>query len=354
MLLGTGFSLGLALAFATGGSRFCIYGALSDLAQRRPSPRLNSWLIAITVAMLGTAALQAAGIIDTTRSLYASPRLLWLSHLVGGLLFGVGMVYAEGCGLRNLTKAGAGDLDAALALLAISLAAFMTMKGILALPRLHGLDAVFIDLPAAQTLDALLANFGLPRGVAPALALAMVITVLLLRAQAVSRETLWRGAIVGGLVVAGWLLSGVLGYVPEHPATLEETYLRTGSGRMESLSFIGPLAQGLEWLLWWTDNSRSLSIGSAIALGTVAGAALHSRLPGRRDRPPENDTRRTRRHLYGGALMGIGGVMALGCSIGQGITGLSTLAIGSMLTVAGIFAGAQFILRRQPDAGCRE
>ncbi|HJV74104.1 MAG TPA: YeeE/YedE thiosulfate transporter family protein [Noviherbaspirillum sp.] len=354
LLLAGGFALGLALAFATGGARFCIYGALSDVARRRSSPRLASWLIAIAVAILGTALLQGAGIIDTSRSLYASPRLLWLSHIAGGLLFGIGMTYAEGCGLRNLTKAGEGDLDAALALLAIGLAAFMTMKGILALPRLHGLDAFFVELPAPQTLDALLARAGLPRAAAPALAIALIIAVLfLLRTRAnLSRETLWRGAAVGGLVFAVWWLSGVLGYLPEHPETLEEVFLRTGSGRMESLSFIGPLAQGLEWLLWWTDDSRVLPIGTAIAIGVISGAVLYARSHGMAMSPESRDPHRSRRHLLGGALMGMGGVTSLGCSVGQGITGISTLALGSILTITGIVAGALLALRQRPEAGC--
>lgn len=354
LLLAGGFALGLALAFATGGARFCIYGALSEVARRRSSPRLGSWLIAIVVAILGTALLQAAGIIDTAHSLYASPRLLWLSHIVGGLLFGIGMTYAEGCGLRNLTKAGEGDFDATLALLAIALAAFMTMKGILALPRLHGLDVFFVELPASQTLDALLAQAGLPRATGPVLAIALIIAVLLLphTRTSLSRETLLRGTAVGALVVAAWWLSGTFGYLPEHPETLEEVFLRTGSGRMESLSFIGPLAHGLEWLLWWTDDSRALPIGTAIAIGTISGAALHSRSRGTAMNPSSRDPYRSRRHLLGGTLMGVGGVASLGCSVGQGITGLSTLAVGSLLTVAGIVAGVLFALRRRPEAGC--
>lgn len=348
LLLVLAFVLGAALALATGGSRFCIYGALSDASRRLPSPRLAGWLVAIAVAALATALLQAGGLIDTADSLYASPRLPWLGHTAGGLLFGIGMVYAEGCGLRNLTKAGGGDLDAALAILAIGLAAFMTMKGILALPRVWWIEPVAFRLPAAQTLGALLAQAGASRWIAPVILLAAIAVLLRGGAAALSREALWRGSAVGGLVAAGWLLSGVLGHLTEHPDTLEEVYLRTGSGRMESLSFVGPLAQGLEWLLWGSDGSRTLTLGTLAALGVLAGSALG----GKQALAIPADRTRTRRHLAGGLMMGTGGVLGLGCSVGQGITGLSTLALGSFLTVGGMVAGALLALRRRPQSAC--
>ena len=351
ILLVLAFSLGTALAFATGGSRFCVYGALTDASRRMPSPRLDAWLFAIAVATLGTALLEAGGLIDISDSLYASPRVPWLSHLAGGLLFGVGMVYAEGCGLRNLTKAGAGDLDAALALLAIGLAAFMTMKGVLALPRVGWIDTVSIELPGGQTLGALFVQAGAARWLAPAGVLALLVALLVLRGRTarLQRDALWRGGAVGVLVVAGWLLSGVLGHLAEHPDTLEEVFLRTGSGRMESLSFVGPLAQGLDWLLWGSDSSRMLTLGTVIGFGVVAGAAFDRKQTC--TTPP--DRLRTQHHLLGGLLMGTGGVLGLGCSVGQGITGLSTLSLGSFLTVAGIVAGALVVLRRKPETGCK-
>lgn len=351
ILLASAFALGVALAFATGGSRFCIYGALTDVSRGQPSLRMDGWMVAVAVAILGTALLGAGGLIDTADSLYGSSRIPWLSHLAGGLLFGIGMVYAEGCGLRNLTKAGTGDMDAAFALLAIGLAAFMTMKGIFALPRVWWIDPIAIELPASQVLDKLIVHAGLPGWIAQACALAALGIALFLRnrSSTLQRRVLWRGAAVGVLVTAGWLLSGVFGHVAEHPDTLEEVYLRTGSGRMESLSFVGPLAQGLDWLLWGSDESRVLTLGTMIAAGVVAGAFI-GREQAFRMSP---DRRRTLRHLFGGLLMGIGGVMGLGCSVGQGITGLSTLAAGSLFTVAGIVTGALFVLRREPDSGCK-
>lgn len=352
LLLVLAFALGLTLAFATGGSRFCIYGALTEAARRQSSPRLQGWLAAIAVAVAGTALLQAWGLIDTTNSLYTSPRLPWFAHLAGGMIFGIGMVYAEGCGLRNLTKAGGGDLDAALALLTTGLAAFMTMKGILALPRTWWIEPVALQLPSAQTLGEVLAQANLPRWLAPAASMAALTAALHLRHRTVvlSPDALLRGAAVGALVVVGWLLSGALGHLPEHPETLEEVYLRTGSGRMESLSFVGPLAQGLDWLLWGSDDSRVLTIGTLVALGVVVGAALGGK---RQTMVPAASRRRTLQHLVGGLLMGIGGVLGLGCSVGQGITGMSTLSLGSFLTVGGIVAGALFVLRREPDSGCK-
>jgi uncharacterized membrane protein YedE/YeeE len=153
------------------------------------------------------------------------------------------------------------------------------------------------------------------------------------------------GVVVGLVVVGGWYLSGHIGHLAEDPNTLEERFVATNSGRMESLSFVAPQAYLLELLMLWSDKSRVLTFTIAIALGMVAGsfawavATRSFRLESFRD---SDDLVR---HLVGGALMGFGGVLALGCTIGQGISGLSTLAVGSFLAFFSIIAGAVATMR---------
>ena len=142
------------------------------------------------------------------------------------------------------------------------------------------------------------------------------------------------------MVVGGWYVSGRLGYVAEDPKTLQEAFVATNTGRMESLSFVAPQAFLLELLMFWTDKSKVVTFGIASALGVIAGSLAYAlvsksfRLESFRDAPD------MLRHIVGGILMGFGGIVALGCTIGQGITGFSTLAAGSILTFFAIIAGA--------------
>ena len=155
------------------------------------------------------------------------------------------------------------------------------------------------------------------------------------------------GAIVGLAVVAGWYVTGHLGHIAEHPDTLEEVFLATNSGRAESLSFVAPQAFTLELLLLWSDANRQMSFGIASALGVIAGAAAMA-LATRSFRIESfRDPADLVRHIAGGLLMGFGGVTALGCTLGQGVSGLSTLALGAALTTAAIIAGASPTMKLQ-------
>lgn len=348
-LLLAAFVLGAVLGAVSQQTRFCTLGAVADIVAGGDWNRMRAWLLAIAVAVLGSTALQAAGSIDLDRSIYRGDSLPWLSHLVGGLCFGVGMTLASGCGLRSLTRFGAGNLKSFVVCLVLGLSAAATLHGLPALLRVGWLDPVRITLPGGQDLPALLAAAGLPRTAAAAvaaLAVAGALAAFCLAAADFRRsQSLLGGLGVGALVVAGWYLSGHLGYVAEDPETLQDAFLATNSGRMESLSFVAPQAYGLELLTYWTDSGRRLTLGIALALGAVAGSAAWALATRRFRWEGFRDAADLARHLGGGALMGFGGVTAMGCSIGQGITGVSTLALGSFITLAAIVAGATLTLR---------
>jgi hypothetical protein len=155
------------------------------------------------------------------------------------------------------------------------------------------------------------------------------------------------GAGLGLLVVALWWVSGVLGFVSEHPETLEPLFLTTQSARMEALSFTAPVAFWLDAFLYYSDGSKRLTLGMVTAAGVWVGACGSALQQG--SFRWEGFTQRADlvRHIVGGALMGTGGVLAMGCTLGQGLTGLSTLSLGSMLAVLGIFAGTWGTLQWQ-------
>jgi hypothetical protein len=154
--------------------------------------------------------------------------------------------------------------------------------------------------------------------------------------------------VVTGLVVAGgWVVSGVVGHIAEDPATLQEAFVGTNTGRMESFSFVAPLAFTLEYLMLWTDKSRIVTYGIASVLGVIAGSAAYALATRSFRWEGFRDAEDTANHILGGVLMGFGGIAALGCTVGQAITGVSTLALGSFLTFAAIIAGSAATMKYQ-------
>jgi uncharacterized membrane protein YedE/YeeE len=313
---------------------------------------MRMWLLAMAVAILGAAALQAAGWIDVSKSIYTTPNFAWLSYTAGGLLFGAGMTLGSGCGSKTLIRIGTGNLKSFIVFVMLALFAYMTLRGVLGVLRVSAIEPLAVRLPARQDLPSLAASaFGAPRATMSAV-LALLIGGALLAFVLIKREFRTFGNILGGTVVGltivgGWYVSGQLGYLAEDPNTLEEKFVATNSGRMESLSFVAPQAYLLELLMFWSDKSRVVTFGIAAVLGVVSGSlawALWSRsfrLESFRDAEDLIN------HLVGGALMGFGGVLALGCTIGQGLSGMSTLALGSMLAFGSIVAGAALTMKYQ-------
>ena len=345
-----------ALAFVFGAvgnkTQFCTMGAVSDVVNMGDWNRMRMWLLAIAVAVAGASALQLSGLVDLSKTIYTSPRFTWLSYIVGGLLFGIGMTLASGCGSRTLIRIGTGNLKSLVVAIVLAITAYMTLKGILGVFRVAALDSVGATFASGQDLPSFIARaLGLDKKLALA-ALGLAVACGLLAFVFKAREfrtfdNLLGGLVVGLVVVGGWVLSGNVGHLAEDPATLEEKFLATNSGRMESFSFVAPQAYLLELFMLWSDKSRVMTFGIAAVLGMFSGSLAWSlatrsfRLEGFRDAEDLIN------HLAGGALMGFGGVLALGCTIGQGITGLSTLALGSILAFFSMIAGAALTMKVQ-------
>ncbi len=345
-----GFILGIFFGAVSVRSNFCTMGAVSDIVVMGDWNRMRMWMLAIAVALAGTTALQLKGWLDITDTIYTAPRLVWLSHIVGGLLFGVGMVLASGCAGKNLVRIGGGSLRAAMVFMVIAISAYMTLKGLYALLRVNLLDPVSVTLSTPQDLPTVLAQAtGAARNTWLIALTALIAGGFAIFSLAGKRfrtfDRLLGGIGIGLAVAAAWYVSGHLGHVAEHPDTLQEAYLATNSGRAESFSFVALYAYTMELLMMWTDTSRVVTYGIAMALGVVAGSFLYSVLTGNFRLETFTDTGDLMRHVIGGNLMGFGAVVSMGCTIGQGVTGFSTLAIGSILTTFSIIAGAVPTLR---------
>lgn len=342
LLLGLAFLLAVLLGVVAQRTHFCVMGAISDAALMQDWQRARMWALAVAVAAGGFALLSQAGWVSAGQTLYGGRTLRWASLPVGGLMFGIGMVLASGCGAKTLVRLGAGNLKALVVLLVMAMSAFMTLRGVSAVWREASVDRLQLQLDTAQDFASLL-------GWAPAAAALLLVLPLLVFALRGERGPgFWLGGLGTGLLVVGlWALTARLGFVPEHPETLEAVYLASSQNRPESFSFVAPTAALLDWLLFFSDRSKSLHIGIVTVLGVIAGSLLSSLQ--RREFRWEGfrQTEDLVSHLVGALLMGVGGVTALGCTFGQGISGLSTLSLGSLLAVAGIVAGGLIGLRIQ-------
>ena len=356
-MLVAGLAFALAFVFGAVANRvnFCTMGAVADIAVFGEWRRMRMWVLAIAVAMAGTGLLVASGLIDPAKSIYTAPQVRWVSCLVGGFLFGFGMTLASGCGSKTLIRAGAGNLKSVVVLLVLGVSAYMTLKGLFAVWRVNGLDPWRFDVAglgaATSDLPALAAALGAPATAKLALpfllAAALAVFALKDRDFRASPEMIVGGLVIGLVVVGGWYVSGHVGFLAEDPATLEEKFVASSSGRMESFSFVAPVAYTLELLMFWSDTSRTVTFGISGVLGMLAGSAAYA-LASRSFRwEGFGSVEDVGNHIVGAILMGFGGVIALGCTIGQGITGVSTLAVGSFLALAAIIAGSVVAIRYQ-------
>jgi uncharacterized membrane protein YedE/YeeE len=334
-------------------TRFCTMGAVSDWVNMGDLGRMRMWLLAVAVALLGSSALHLAGIVDLSKSIYPGPNFTWLSYLVGGFLFGVGMTLGSGCGSKTLIRIGGGSLKSLVVYVFLGIAAYMTLRGVFGAFRVGVLERAAVTLPSGQDLPSLLSSAtSLPKAtlvalLAAAIAGAMLLFIYRSREFRSTLDYTVGGVVTGLVVVGGWYVSGHIGHLAEDPNTLQEAFVATNTGRMESFSFVSPLAFTLEYLMLWTDKSKIITYGIASAAGVIAGSAAYA-LASRTFRwEGFRDAEDTALHILGGVLMGFGGITALGCTIGQAVTGVSTLALGSIITFAAIVAGAAATMKWQ-------
>jgi uncharacterized membrane protein YedE/YeeE len=345
----------LAFIFGAVGNKtdFCTMGAVSDWVNMGDTNRMRMWLLAIAVALLGSSALALAGVVDLSKSIYPGPNFTWLSYLVGGFLFGVGMTLGSGCGSKTLIRIGGGSLKSLVVFVFLGIAAYMTLRGLFGAFRVGVLEKASVTLAHGQDLGSLAAAAtGVAKRTWTAIFAALIGGGLVAFAYAKKEfrqnfDYTLGGVVTGLVVVGGWVVSGVIGHMAEHPETLQEAFIATNTGRMESFSFVSPMAFTLEYLMFWTDTTKIITYGIASGIGVIAGSAAYALVTGKFRWEGFRDAEDTANHVVGGILMGFGGITALGCTVGQGITGISTLALGSFLTFGAIIAGSALAMKYQ-------
>ena len=336
------FVVGIIFGAVVNKTNFCTMGAVSDWVNMGNKGRLRAWFLAIGIAILVTQVLQFKGIIDLSEAIYLTPNFGWLGFLSGGFLFGVGMTLASGCANRTLVRVGGGNLKSLVVMIVIGLTAYMTMRGLLSSFRMNVIEASNINLAnyglANQGIDTFVSSgLGIDSPVLVRGILAVTIAAGLITFAFKGNElrqsfdNLLAGFSIGLIIPAGWYITGVIGLDDFEPL------------RLESYTFTGPTGDSLMYLQ--TFSGSTISFGIAAVFGVILGSFLYAIMTGRFRLESFISRTDMIRHMLGGVLMGFGGVLALGCTIGQGITGMSTLALGSLLVLISIIFGSALTMK---------
>lgn len=342
-----GFFLALVFGYVANKSSFCTMGAVSDVVTMSEWGRMRAWLLAIGVAVLGTSILVHQGHLDITKTYYTRESFHWLAALVGGIAFGIGMTLASGCGQRTLVRVGGGNLKSVVVLIFLGYSALVTMNGIFRVfvDNVLRAEMFTVHLEHMQTLpDVLhLSGSGARLILGTAVSLGVLAFVFSSREFRSSFDNVLAGTVVGLVIVGGWYVTGTIGLTQNE--YLEMAYVGTDSRLAESMSFVGPLAYAMDLFVYWRD--KRVTFGVACVFGVVAGSFLYSVVHRTFRWEYFNSPQDMFRHIVGAILMGFGGVTAAGCTIGQGVTGISTLSLCSFVALSGIIAGAAATMKFQ-------
>lgn len=360
-----GFGLAFIFGAIANKTNFCTMGAVSDWINMGDLGRMRAWALSIAIATLGVGLLEYAGIIDmslttsndTSNPPYRVANFVWLRHLVGGLFFGVGMTISSGCGNKSLVRLGEGNLKSLVVLVVMSLAAslmlFTSFDYWLFLQWMTPLGIDFSDYgiqsqDISSVISGIAGSEATPTsGLLAALVIGLGILIWVLRERdfRANPELITAGLVIGALVVIAWYITAGSG----GQALLEELDFmdeRPYAAGAQSFSFIAPTAHAAQYI-FQGFSLTFLSFGVATLLGVIVGSFLYT-LIFRRVRIEWFVTRNDfLLHIAGAILMGIGGVLGMGCTIGQGISGVSALALGSIVTIIAIIAGSAMTMKYQ-------
>ncbi|MDH5517444.1 MAG: YeeE/YedE family protein [Gammaproteobacteria bacterium] len=354
------FALAFVLGAVANKTNFCTMGAVSDWVNMGDTNRMKAWLLAIAVALLGVTLIEGImgyASIDPSLPPYRSEQFAWLRYIVGGVLFGIGMTFASGCGNKTLVRIGGGNIKSIFVLIVAGFFAYLMTKtdfyAVLFHPwvsattiNLGKMGMAGQDIPAiiggifgAENLNTLRIVFGLIIGSA------ILFHVFRSEDFRSNNENVISGIIIGIIIVLAWAITGgsmgtawkeAVDFMDEVPVGV----------MTQSYTFINPMGDTFALALDPT-NSLLISFGVMSLFGVIAGSLVISLLAKAFRIEWFNDLKDFINHMFGAVLMGIGGVLGMGCTIGQGITGFSTLALGSILVFVSIVFGSALTMKIQ-------
>jgi hypothetical protein len=352
------FIAAVVLGAVANKTNFCTMGAVSDWVNMGDLGRIRAWLLAIVVALVGVLALEWLGKLDLSSTFppYRTSGFAWLRYALGGAMFGIGMTLGSGCGNKTLVRIGGGNLKSVVVLLIAAPLAYLMAKTDFYNDAFAGwINPTTVDLAArninSQELSTVVGGLA---GIGPTgslhlltgivVALALLVFIFKSGDFRASFDNILGGLVVGLVVLAGWYITGgPMGQEWKEAATfLEEPPFGVA---VQSFTFINPMADTLQYLL--NFKSIFITFGVMALVGVIAGSFLYSIVFRKFRIEWFVNFKDFAAHAVGGVLMGIGGVLSMGCTIGQAVTGVSTLALGSILTFVAIVFGSALTMKVQ-------
>ena len=373
-LLWSTFILSVILGIVVNKTNFCTMGAVSDMVNMSDYGRFRAWLLAIAVATIGVSVFEYLQLVDVTDTFpaYRGSSLIYIENILGGILFGIGMTFASGCGNKTLIRIGGGNIKSTMVFIIIAIIAYymsnpfpgsdVTLYSALFYDWVNPLA---ISLDSNQDIGALLGgseNTQLMRLIAGfVVATGMLFYIFKAADFRGSKDNILAGVAIGLIIVTAWYTSSNIGvnaednhysladYYAEWDMLAEDDEGKPAMGRTlnpQSFTFINPIGQSFGYV---TErfNPALLTFGLVSVFGVILGSLLWSLLSKSFRIEWFVDFKDFVNHFIGAILMGFGGVLALGCTIGQGITGMSTLAVGSILTFVSIVFGSALTMKIQ-------
>jgi len=338
-----GFIGALVFGVVANKTHFCIMGSISDWVNMGSRVRFRAWMLSIGIAILGSQAMVQLGWVDLDGTMYRGANFGLAGFLIGGLLFGIGMTLGAGCGQRTLVRVGGGNLKSLVVLIVMAITAYATLRGLLAPVRIDVFGPLSIDLEAQgitnQGIETILAHLVSASGQWMTIAVTLVLGLGAVwyavkdKDFRASGDNILAGTAIGVLVVGAWYVTGVIGNDDFEPVPVE------------ALTFIAPTGNTVNYLMTWTG--AEINFGIAVVLGMIVGSFLYAISSGNFRVEAFANRADMRNHLIAGVLMGFGGVLSFGCTIGQGVSGMSTLALGSLVALLSIMLGSALTMKVQ-------
>ena len=372
--LWTVFIIALLMGAIVNKTNFCTMGAVSDWVNIGDTGRFRAWLFAIAIALLGVTVLEAAGVVNVTSAFppYRGPQLIWAENLLGGILFGIGMTLASGCGNKCLVRIGGGNLKSIMVFAVIAVIAYFMInpfpgsdQTLFTVLFYDWIRPLAIDTGTSQDLGALLAGSEKAATarmiIGGLLGFALLVIVFSSRDFRGSFDNILGGLAVGLAVLAAWYVTSNVqldidgeNYTLQAYAQQWDFLAESDEGKpadtrplaAQSFTFINPMGQTAGYSASGF-SSAYLTFGVMAVAGVILGSLLWSLLSRSFRFEWFASFRDFFSHFIGAILMGFGGVLALGCTIGQGITGISTLALGSFIAFGGIVFGSALTMKIQ-------
>lgn len=374
-ILWLAFGIALIMGAVANKTNFCTMGAVSDLVNMGDTGRIRAWILAMAVALLGVTLLEFFNVfsVDATRPPYRGASFAWLEYIVGGVMFGIGMTLGSGCGNKTLVRIGGGNLKSILVFVVISICAYFminpfpgtddTLYSTIFYPWTN---LATVSLPTHQDVGALIggeANAHSMRLIAGLVIVAALLFFVFKSADFRSSfDNKLGGVVVGLAVLGGWYISGGMAsinadgeffswtaYASDDVWSLAEEGKAPTGVAVQSYTFINPIGEILGYFVGDIEGMRgnTLTFGMMAVFGVILGSLLWALISKGFRIEWFVDIKDFTTHIIGGALMGVGGVLALGCTIGQAITGVSTMALGSFLAFGGIVFGSALTMKIQ-------